>query len=100
MEDDGVIAHRQALAGESSSALDDSPELPLCAALAKIAQLEIAVEHRTVIGQAIGIFMERYQLDAKAAFDALVRVSQDTNRKVYEIATEVSDTGNVQGLGA
>jgi hypothetical protein len=97
--DEGVIASRQSSAGESSPAPEDGSEGQHRAALAKIAQLEIAVEHRTVIGQAVGILIERYHLDAKAAFRVLSRVSQDTNRKVYEIANELSDTGQVQGLG-
>jgi AmiR/NasT family two-component response regulator len=54
----------------------------------RIEQLTKAVEHRTVIGQALGILMERLDLDADEAFDRLVRCSQEHNRKLYDIAVE------------
>ncbi len=52
-------------------------------------QLEVAVAHRTVIGQATGIVMERFDVDSTAAFDALAELSQQTNRKLYEISREL-----------
>jgi hypothetical protein len=57
----------------------------LTAAQEKVCQLEIAVEHRTVIGQAVGVLMERHDLDPETAFEALAELSQHTNRKLYEI---------------
>jgi AmiR/NasT family two-component response regulator len=53
-----------------------------------IAQLEEAVEHRTVIGKALGILMERFDLDDDDAFNYLARCSQEQNRKLYDIAIE------------
>ncbi len=53
-----------------------------------IAQLQEAVEHRTVIGQALGILMERFDFDADEAFAYLSRCSQEQNRKLYDIAVE------------
>jgi hypothetical protein len=48
-----------------------------------------ALESRTTIGTAIGILMERYQLDANRAFTFLVRTSQTGNIKLREVAAGV-----------
>ena len=55
-------------------------------------QLHTAALHRTVIGQAQGILMERYQLDAQAAFAVLRRISQANNVKLHRVATELVDS--------
>ncbi len=55
--------------------------------------LRTAVSSRDVIGQAKGILMERHKLTADQAFGVLARVSQELNRKLADIAREVSDTG-------
>ncbi len=47
---------------------------------------------RTVIGQAEGILMERYRIGAEEAFAFLRRTSQDTNRKLIQIAEELVRT--------
>lgn len=57
--------------------------------------LRAAVHSRDVIGQAKGIVMERYKLTADQAFGVLTRASQETNRKVVDIATELTHTGAV-----
>lgn len=49
-------------------------------------QLTASAASRTVIGQAQGILMERYGLDASQAFSALVRTSQSSNTKLYAVA--------------
>ena len=54
-----------------------------------IAQLEVAVEHRTMIGKALGILMERFDLDDDEAFEYLARCSQDQNRKLYDLAAHL-----------
>jgi GAF domain-containing protein len=59
--------------------------------------LRSAVSSRDVIGQAKGILMERHKLTADQAFGVLARVSQELNRKLGDIAREVSDTGAVPG---
>lgn len=64
----------------------------------QIANLEIAVGHRTVIGQAIGILMERFDVDSEHAFALLKRVSQDKNIKLYALATELAETPPVRYL--
>jgi hypothetical protein len=68
------------------------------AALMQVEQLEIALEHRTVISQAVGRLMERFDIDGDAAFAALSRISQETNRKVYDIASELVSTGHAEDL--
>lgn len=51
-----------------------------------------AADGRKIIGQAQGILMERYNLDADKAFAVLVRYSQDTNTKLREVAERLIDT--------
>lgn len=53
--------------------------------------LRAALLNRDVIGQAKGIIMERYDVDADAAFSTLKRVSQDRNMKLHEIARQVTE---------
>lgn len=57
------------------------------------ANLEIALESSRVIGMAIGIIMSRQLLTAEQAFDALRRTSQESNRKLRDLALEVTETG-------
>ena len=56
--------------------------------------------NRDVIGQAKGIIMERYNLDADAAFRTLKRISQDQNKKLHEIARQVTETRELPGTKA
>jgi ANTAR domain-containing protein/GAF domain-containing protein len=48
-----------------------------------------ALSTRKTIGQALGILMSRYDLSEERAFAALVRISQDSNRKLREVARDV-----------
>jgi AmiR/NasT family two-component response regulator len=52
-----------------------------------------------VIDQAKGILMERFKLTADQAFQALARVSMETNRKVRDIAERFVDTGELRDAG-
>lgn len=52
-------------------------------------QLEKALETRTTIGQAQGILMHAFGLDAVKAFAYLGRLSQDTNVKLVKVAQEI-----------
>jgi GAF domain-containing protein len=54
-----------------------------------VAQMNIAIESRDLIGQAKGILMEREQIDADEAFDMLRIISQKTNVKLRDIAERV-----------
>jgi GAF domain-containing protein len=57
-------------------------------------ELRLALSTRDVIGQAKGILMERHKLSADAAFGLMVKASQDSNRKLRDIAEMVSSTGD------
>jgi GAF domain-containing protein len=62
----------------------------------EIANLNDALASRKVIGQAIGIIMERYQLNEHRAFAFLVRASSHSNIKLRDIAQELVDESNVR----
>jgi GAF domain-containing protein len=53
------------------------------------------LQSRKVIGQAIGILMERYQINEDRAFAFLVRASSHGNRKLREVAQELVNQSNV-----
>jgi GAF domain-containing protein len=53
------------------------------------AQLSDALETRTVIGQAVGIIMERYGIPGDRAFQFLVRASSTSNKKLRDVASEL-----------
>lgn len=57
--------------------------------------LEIALESSRVIGMAMGIIMANQLCTADQAFEALRRVSQATNRKLRDVALDVSETGTL-----
>jgi GAF domain-containing protein len=48
-----------------------------------------ALSTRKLIGEAIGITMERYRIDEDAAFKFLVRVSQTSNIKLRDVAAQI-----------
>lgn len=54
--------------------------------------LEQAVRSRTIIGQAVGIVMERYQLNDEHAFAFLKRLSSHRNVKLRQVAEEIIAT--------
>ena len=64
----------------------------------KVVELEAALASRTVIGEAIGIVMERFGIDEEHAFALLARLSSHSNRKLRDIATEIATTGTTPGL--
>lgn len=83
--------------------VDDEPAAQLVSLAASALALSDDVDHlrralqsRTTIGQATGILIERYGLDADGAFEHLVRLSQESNTKLAIVAkslvmeTEVS----------
>jgi GAF domain-containing protein len=57
-----------------------------------------AVDARKLVGQAMGILMERYDIDADRAFAILRRYSQDTNTKLRTIALELIETRTLPQL--
>lgn len=62
------------------------------AASRTIEQLGRSVQTRTVIGQAMGIVMERYGLDPSHGFQFLQRVSSLTNTKLLAVAQHIVAT--------
>jgi len=92
------------LAQEKSAFTDESEHIGLLlashAAIAvagsqKLGHAAIALANRDIIGQAKGILMERFKITADQAFDALAKVSQDTNRKLYSVAEDLTRTGTL-----
>lgn len=55
----------------------------------KLDQYESALDSRTIIAQACGLVMERYNVDAVRAFALLTRVSSHQNVKLREVAAEL-----------
>lgn len=56
-------------------------------------QLREAIDTRQVIGEAIGILIERRRITSTEAFEMLARDSQDFNIKLRKVAEQVVDTG-------
>ena len=56
----------------------------------QIGTLHEAVQTRTVIGQAVGIVMERYNLNDERAFAFLKRLSSHRNVKLRVVAQEIT----------
>ncbi|OBG32685.1 GAF and ANTAR domain-containing protein [Mycobacterium sp. E3198] len=55
-------------------------------------QFRNALASRDIIGQAKGVIMERFNLDAVEAFELLSRLSQQSNTKLIEIARSLIDS--------
>lgn len=87
----------------SAGAFDEVAELmlPVFASRASIAlgyrdslrTLGKAIGSRQLIGQAVGILMERHRLTEQAAFQRLVRASQNSQLKLHTVAERVVNTG-------
>lgn len=56
-------------------------------------QFKSALNSRDTIGQAKGMIMERFGVDAVRAFDLLTRHSQDSNTRVADVAAEMVARG-------
>jgi GAF domain-containing protein len=59
------------------------------------AGLRTALESRAAIDQAKGILMARHRLSADQAFQVLVRMSMQTNRKLRAVAADLVHTGQL-----
>ena len=64
-------------------------------ARAQIHNLEIALISARRIGTAVGIVMATYKVSDEAAFDLLVVASQNSHRKLRDIAQDVVETGDL-----
>jgi GAF domain-containing protein len=61
----------------------------------RTARLRRAMTNRDIIGQAKGILMERHRITADKAYDLLATASKHTNRKVVDLAHEITVTGQL-----
>lgn len=59
----------------------------------EVSNLHRAIDSRQVIGEAVGILMERHRLSAREAFDRLVSASQRRHTKLRELAIRMTETG-------
>lgn len=59
----------------------------------RINHLELGLASRDLIGQAKGVLVERYRITPDQAFALLAKVSQDTNRKLVDVAEDLTRTG-------
>jgi GAF domain-containing protein len=57
-------------------------------------QLHSAIASRDLIGQAKGMLMERFAVDADRAFEMMVALSQESNVPVASIATRIVELGS------
>jgi GAF domain-containing protein len=60
-------------------------------------RITTALTSRDLIGQAKGILMERYKVTAEMAFALLAKTSQETNRKLHDVAERLASTGGLGG---
>jgi GAF domain-containing protein len=54
--------------------------------------MSAAIDARKLVGQAMGILMERFDMDGDRAFTVLRRYSQDTNTKLRDVAEQLIRT--------
>jgi AmiR/NasT family two-component response regulator len=59
----------------------------------RVQNLQRALRSNRDIGTAVGVLVAQHKLTRDQAFDLLRIASQNTNRKVYDIALDVIDTG-------
>jgi GAF domain-containing protein len=109
-----IMAFQMFIAGETMGALNVYAEQPnvfdqtsrdiglVFAAHSSVAwnaarrdeQFKRALASRDVIGQAKGMVMERYGVDAVQAFEVLRKLSQDSNVPLVQVATELISTAS------
>ena len=85
----GVLEGIDDAHGEAEGALA-ACALGLVAELSnEVRQLNEALDSNRRIGMAMGLVMGQRQVDETLAFDALRRISQNTNRKLRDVADDV-----------
>jgi transcriptional regulator with GAF, ATPase, and Fis domain len=112
-----IMAFQMFIAGEAMGALNVYAEEPnvfdaetrtmglIFAAHSSVAwssarrdeQFKRALESRDTIGQAKGMIMERYGVDAVQAFEVLRKLSQDSNVPLHRIATDLVSKAHSNG---
>jgi GAF domain-containing protein len=85
-------------ASEQAEALALAAHVAIALTAAReIKHLHDSVASRTVIGQAQGILMERFDIDAARAFAVLRRVSQHQNVRLHNVAAQLVETRKTPG---
>jgi GAF domain-containing protein len=56
-------------------------------------QFQSGLASRDIIGQAKGMIMERFNVDAVRAFELLIRLSQNSNTRLAKVAEEIVSRG-------
>jgi GAF domain-containing protein len=85
--DNDAVILGQTFAGYAAVALSNAHLYDAQATLAQ--QMQAAMQSRAVIEQAKGIIMGSRRCTPDEAFSILTRISQDTNRKLREVAAEL-----------
>ncbi len=81
--------------GESTALLLAAHAGIAMAALRNKGNMDVALASRDLIGQAKGILMERYKVTGHDAFGLLVLASQNTNRKLRDVANDLVTSGEL-----
>jgi hypothetical protein len=87
---DETMTLAQAFAGYAGVAVANAALYNHSAELAD--QMRTAMQSRSVIEQAKGILMARHGYDSDEAFKSLSKMSQDSNRKLRDIAQTIIDS--------
>ncbi|GAB3981783.1 GAF and ANTAR domain-containing protein [Plantactinospora veratri] len=95
--DDDAVTSAETFAGYAAVALANAHLYDTTATLAQ--QMGMAMQSRAVIEQAKGIIMGERRCTADEAFAILTKVSQDSNRKLRDVAAALVDraSGRTQG---
>jgi ANTAR domain/GAF domain len=95
--DEGTVTGLNLYSTQRNAFADSEPLTRLFASHARVAMgfatelqtLKGAIGTRETIGTAIGIVMERYGLTKERAFEFLIRISQNSNTKLRDVAADV-----------
>jgi AmiR/NasT family two-component response regulator len=79
--------------------VDDQRQRELARLRREVEQLREGLETRAVIGQAVGLLMERHHVSSERAWDLLVRDSRNENRKIRELASALVAEADEAGRG-
>lgn len=98
-----LYAERPGAYGSDDLVVAQSLAAHLAVALAggrEIDHRAVAMVNRTVIGQAEGILMERFRITADQAFELLREASVKSNRRLIQVAEELTRTGQWSPSGS
>ena len=62
----------------------------------EVQNLKVALNTNRNIGMAVGVLMATHKLTSEQAFDLLRIASQNTNRKLADVALDVVETGTLE----